>query len=628
MGLSLLSPWFLLGAAAVAVPIALHLLARHTAPDLQFPTTRFVPEAPVEQRRRRRPTDWLLLALRCAALLLLALAFARPYVAGSSAADQAPVRLVALDTSFSMASSATWAAAQEAAAAAIEQAPPGTLVGAVALDEVARVVSPPSVDRGAARAALAALRPGPRSTDYGALAGPAGEWLAGRAGDVVLVTDRQRSALRGTIALPPGAVLAVSGVPPARANLAVESLVRDGADVVATLVNHGLERRPTLATLAIDGAEVARREVALDEAGRAVVRFADTARPAGVATLRVDDAGGLPADDERHLVLDEPRPTLVWVVGGQADAFYVERALASVRRVPRVAVRVVSWDDVAAVPAREAGPDAAASRPDVVVVQSTRGLAEPARLALAAFLDGGGGVFVAAGPDVEAGALSQAFGAGRGVAIARADAVPLPTVLAPVDVRHAVFTAYADRASAYAGIRFDTVVRLQPDDADQVLARFDNGLAALVERRVGRGRVLVLASDLGGQWNGWPLSPSFLPFLHDAVAHLAAREADARQFLVGETPAGVAPAPGAHLLADGRRVAVNVDARESVIDLVTDEEVAAAVVEAPEGAPAASRAVAEEAAQAWWWYLVAAVLAVMVVEGAVGGRAAARGRVS
>jgi hypothetical protein len=124
------------------------------------------------------------------------------------------------------------------------------------------------------------------------------------------------------------------------------------------------------------------------------------------------------------------------------------------------------------------------------------------------------------------------------------------------------------------------------------------------------------------------LSPSFLPFLHDAVAYLAAREADARQFVVGEAPAGVAPAPGAHLLADGRRVAVNVDARESVIDLVTDEEVTAAVVAAPAGMPAAARALAEEAAQAWWWYLVVAVLAVIIVEGAVGARAVSSGRVS
>lgn len=632
MGLSLLSPWFLLGAAAVAVPIVLHLLARHTAPDVRFPATRFVPEAPVEQRRRRRISDWLLLALRCAALLLLALGFARPFLAQSSAQADAPARLVAVDTSFSMTAPATWAAAQTAALAAVDAAPAGTLVGVVALDQSARVVSPLSVDRAAARSALASLQPGAGATDYAALAAPAAEVLAGRTADVVLVTDLQRSGLRATIALPAGTTLAVTSVPPARANLAVEALSRDGADVVATLANHGLEARTAVLRLSIDGAEVSRREVPLDEGATLQVRFEGAARPSGLATARLDDAAGLAADDERYLVLDEPRPTAVWVVGSPDEAFYLERALTSVRRVPRVAVRLATWSDVESPrTSPPAGPPATGApassgddhdgAPDVVIVQSTRGMSEPARRVLRAWLERGAGVLVAAGPEVDAGALSQLLDAGDGVAITQAEAVPLPAALAPADVRHASFAAYAGRASAYAGIRFDALVRIQPADGDAVVARFDNGLPALVERRVGRGRMLVLASDLGARWNQWPLSPTFVPWVHDTVAHLAARQEAPRSFTVADAPAGVAPVPGAHLMADGRRVVVNIDARESAIDLLTEEELASAVVEAPAAAaPAGVRAAADEAAQSWWWYLVAAMLVVVVVESAVGAR--------
>ena len=77
MGLSFLSPWFLLGALAVALPVILHLRKQDTAPSHAFAAVRFLRRAPVEARRPRQLRDLLLLALRIAALALLAAAFAR-----------------------------------------------------------------------------------------------------------------------------------------------------------------------------------------------------------------------------------------------------------------------------------------------------------------------------------------------------------------------------------------------------------------------------------------------------------------------------------------------------------------------------------------------------------------------
>ena len=79
--LSFLSPLFLLGGLAVAVPLVLHLLRREAAPRLPFSTLRFLKPEPIEQIRRKRIRELLLLAVRIAALLLLAFAFARPYSA-------------------------------------------------------------------------------------------------------------------------------------------------------------------------------------------------------------------------------------------------------------------------------------------------------------------------------------------------------------------------------------------------------------------------------------------------------------------------------------------------------------------------------------------------------------------
>lgn len=619
MGLSLLSPWFLLGAAAVALPIVLHLLARHTAPEVTFSAARFVPEAPVEQQRRRRLTDWLLLALRVSALLLLALAFARPFGDDAAASADARVRVVAVDTSFSMAAPGAWDAAVDAAREQIAGAPSGWLVAVVAFEESPRTVSPPTFDRGAAAAAVARLRPGLGATDYRAATSGASEVLARRGGEVVLITDRQRSALRAQLPVPQGVTLAVRDVPPARVNLAVGDLVRDGSAIVAAVANHGLEAASTFATLAIDDQPAARQAVDVPAGTTVRVRFEGASRPRGIASVRVTDEGGVPADDVRHLVLDEPAPTIVWSVGDEASGFYVERALANVRRSPRIEVRRVAPGDVE--------PDAAAgnrARPAVIVLHATRGLDAGWREALGRFVGEGAGLLIAAGPDVEAGALAQILGGRGGFQVGQADAAPVPAALAPLAVRHAVFAAHADRASAFASVRFDRLVRLQPADGDRVLARFDNDLPALIERQVGAGRVLVLASDLDARWNQWPLSHTFVPFVFEAVTYLAAREEPPSAFLVGDAPADIAQAPGAHVLADGRRVVVNVDPRESDIDLATAEEIQAAAIADPTPRDAgARRAAALEADQSWWWYVVLAMLLVVLTESAVGSRRAA-----
>ena len=94
-GLSFLYPLFLAAAAAAAIPIALHLFRRRTEAVVDFPAVRLLHKAPVEQQRRRKLRELILLALRVVALALLAFAFARPYFQ-SNVAAVAKGQLVAL----------------------------------------------------------------------------------------------------------------------------------------------------------------------------------------------------------------------------------------------------------------------------------------------------------------------------------------------------------------------------------------------------------------------------------------------------------------------------------------------------------------------------------------------------
>ena len=101
-GIAFLSPLFLIGAIAAAVPILLHLFHRKTEVVIDFPAVQLLTRAPVHQHRRRRLRELLLLALRVVALVLLAVSFARPYLAGAVAPDSAPVTVIAVERSLSL----------------------------------------------------------------------------------------------------------------------------------------------------------------------------------------------------------------------------------------------------------------------------------------------------------------------------------------------------------------------------------------------------------------------------------------------------------------------------------------------------------------------------------------------
>lgn len=100
-----LSPWMLAGAAAVSIPIAIHFFYRARYKPLPWAPMKFLKEAIEQTSRRLKFQEWVLLALRCLAILLLALALARPGwdTAVTAGRGEAIDAVFVFDTSFSMA---------------------------------------------------------------------------------------------------------------------------------------------------------------------------------------------------------------------------------------------------------------------------------------------------------------------------------------------------------------------------------------------------------------------------------------------------------------------------------------------------------------------------------------------
>src|SRR5512147_517684 len=97
-----LSPWLLLGLLAAVVPPLLHLFQRRRPPEFEFPAVRYLRQTEREAERTLKLRHLLLLLLRVAAVVLIALAAARPVVPRGVGALHEPTALVVvLDNSLS-----------------------------------------------------------------------------------------------------------------------------------------------------------------------------------------------------------------------------------------------------------------------------------------------------------------------------------------------------------------------------------------------------------------------------------------------------------------------------------------------------------------------------------------------
>lgn len=96
-----LSPLLLALAAALAVPLVLHLFQRHQGPRMVFPALRYLRRAEKESARRIKLRQLLLLALRVAAVVLVAFAAARPFVRAGGIGHEPTAAVIVLDNSLS-----------------------------------------------------------------------------------------------------------------------------------------------------------------------------------------------------------------------------------------------------------------------------------------------------------------------------------------------------------------------------------------------------------------------------------------------------------------------------------------------------------------------------------------------
>src|SRR5476649_2808672 len=117
--MSFLTPFFLAGLAAIAIPVLIHLIQREKKRVVAFPSLMFVRRIPYQSVRRRRIRHWALLLMRAAAIALIVAAFARPFIhqgaVAAAVGGGAREIVILLDQSASMGYGDHWTRAKDAA---------------------------------------------------------------------------------------------------------------------------------------------------------------------------------------------------------------------------------------------------------------------------------------------------------------------------------------------------------------------------------------------------------------------------------------------------------------------------------------------------------------------------------
>jgi hypothetical protein len=575
--MTFLHPWAVwVGVAAAAVPVVVHFLTRPKPRRLPLSTIRFVREAVHQRRARHRLRNFIILALRTLAILLLAAAIARPLTAKRPLVNPddpgAAARVVILDVSQSMAAGSRgvqlFERARPAAAAYLGDSP-DVRAGLVFAGAAAR----PAFDRlstntAALREDLSRAAVRPERLNAQAAVNKAAELLAvpvepGRRREVVVVSDFQRSnwASVDLSVLPADTVIQLESVAPAEplANLAVLRVgtpgrVEQGRDVRIEVEVGNFSPAARQVQVEVTVGDSASRAEGLCPPGiRTTLAVEVPPRGTGwqVGTARILDAqDALAADDARPFVLDVRPPPGYALLTRQrpeekpSSSYYLERALSPLTPRPgQPDARVTRLD-----PGQP--DDAAIAAADVIVLDHPGRLGGDVVRRLVGLLKRGRGMLYVAAEPPDASNLAL-------LAEAAGSDLRMPVEFVPpaagqrrrdlflADIRHdqPPFATFGESPAWAEGLRFGGGLSSRRRDeglADDILAGYSDRSACLVVSNCGGGTLAVLNADL--MTSNLAASPAFVPLIGELSARLLGQRRAGDAVPCGEPAAVYLPA--------------------------------------------------------------------------------------
>lgn len=667
--MAFLTPLFLLGLLAAAIPIAIHLIRKEKPPKMVFSTLRFLKNTSRKLVLFQQIQQWLLLLLRAAVIALIVVAFARPLFDSNIAnlVDAEPESAVILiDSSMSMRYGQRFEQAREAAQDVVAGLSAGDEVAVIAFDNTGNSVRELSSDLDGARSFIASLaQPGFATTRYMPALRMANDMLESSSNQqrrIYLISDYQANGMGNDDSgwmMSPGVVLNTIDVGQGGSRNLLLTDVRSPDQLIENRNEYEILARVRSTgsvhldqadvRLVLDGQESNRLPADLSETSEAVVRLPAVFDAAGVhrGEIRVG-ADEFAPDNSYFFTVDVMAKIRVLVVNGEPSANWYEDeahwfnlAVGGGAESPFVLTTAEERELTAALLAQQ----------DVVVLLNAGSELSPSQArALDDYVTEGGSLFLVPGDRVNGGQFNQLLG-DLSPAVLR-DSVRFANgdylLIADMDRRHPILLPLG----AEWGVRFEGYWAAEPRPDANVLMQFDNGSPALSERAVGAGNVLLFASSLDTEWNNLPLQGLYLPFVHESLRYLARAGNKERAYRVGSTidlasvlgddsivrvsgPDGADLAlnpgssaltpelPGFYTVETGRGpqyFAVNADPEESELEKMAPSALQDSVTN-PDTQPVQSvqvrteqLMVEREGPQRMWWWILVLVLLMLLAE--------------
>lgn len=557
-----LNPAFLAALGLVAVPLLIHLIRKRKLKVIPWAAMEFLRLSQRKQKRRLQIEEILLLLLRMLIVALAALAFARPVMRSLGipllSQNSRVYAVIVLDNSSSMGfrgpdGKSSFERAQAAADTLLTKVlKQGDAVSLVLLsDKPDAVVGAASFDLKLVRQRLKAAQVSDRGTDYLETARVVARLLKGSKNpirEVYWLSDDQNNAWLSSqkeagkaawagLANDTRITWVSVGAPPAqRDNLSVEAptvgreLVTPylPARVESRIVNSSSRtRNDVLVNLTIDGKPAGSRRLSISPNGATTADFTPLIATPGihVGKIALTETDGLMQDNAAEFVVrcrerikvlvQDAHPT---ADPSKSESFYLLTAMAPGGEAGSLAPKLRENATFTNLNLRDY---------DAVALTGTAGLAAAEVRALTEFVKAGGGLLLFPGPATDAKRLNADL-----KQLLPATLEPRKTLteeealtLHPdsIPATHPAMAVFRDTSTMnLASARFLTYFPLAPvsDDSAKVILRFSNGDPALVERRVGLGKVILAASSAGTTWNQLPLKPIYVPYVYQLLSYL------------------------------------------------------------------------------------------------------------
>jgi hypothetical protein len=543
--MGLLAPLYALAALAIVGPILFHLIRRQPQGQLPFSSLMFLSPSPPRLTRRSRLDNLLLLLLRALAILLIAIAFTRPYLRQESFLNSTLSGrhiVVILDTSGSMQRADVWNAAKGQLNQLIDDLSvndhvalytiDATLTPVVALEQEG--IADAAASQQLVRSSIDQLQPSWHRTrlaeglksvaDLVNAASIAGRIDPAADHEIVLITDLHAES----------ELESLQGYPwPEKISLDVRQVrpsVPGNARVSLMAADEQAESEGTYRVRVENNADSKEQTFQLTWSDRQqpVSGSATTIQvPAG--QVRVVPMVARPTTADRIVLLGdawdgdnaafavEAVTSLerIAYVGRQSErpesdlSYFLEQAPLSTELFRREVIKL----DAAGLPAVLAEPETKA-----VVLEPTDAILGQAEL-LRRFADGGGTVIAnLSSPAQDPNAVAKfldALLAVEGITLSESQTDDF-ALMSSIDFQHPVFAPFADpRFNDFGKIRFWSHRRVNlPSESNlEVVASFDDQSPMLVEQSLGTGRIWLMTSGWQPEASGLGLSSKFVPIV-------------------------------------------------------------------------------------------------------------------